>query len=120
MRFILISLSFLLSSTVFAANTCEEQFIKIGQTQIEIQSIKIPDLTYTVNEENCSKVDDTLLAIDELVPKLSSLQKQYEVYYQNCDRSMDVIYAIEDVKINIILMQTLKDLANGLAAQCEA
>jgi len=75
-------------------------------------------MTYTVNPENCSKVEPTLLAIEEIVPRLSKLQGQFEHYYQTCDRSMDVIYAIEETKINIILMATLKDLAENLAIQC--
>lgn len=119
MRYLLISiLTALFSFSAFAANSCGEQSQQINQTSAEIQSIKIPSIQYTANAENCSKVEPTLLAIEEIVPRLRTLQKQFEDYYQTCDRSMDVIYAIEETKINIILMGTLKDLAENLAVQC--
>ncbi len=121
MRYILLILiSTLLTSVTFASNFCEEQSHQIELSLQSIQAVKIPDLTYTVNKENCSKVEPTLVAIGKIVPQLTHLQTQYEDYYQSCDRSMDIIYAIEEVKINIILMGTLKDLAESLAYQCES
>lgn len=121
MRYILLLIvSTLLTSTGFASSTCEEQAQKIEYSLQNIQAIKIPDLTYTVSTENCAKVEPTLIAIEKIVPQLRTLQGQYEEYYQSCDRSMDIIYAIEEVKINIILMGTLKDLAENLAYQCES
>jgi len=52
-----------------------------------------------------------LLLITALLtsPALKVLQKQYEDYYQGCDRSID-----------IILMGTLEDLALSLAQQCDS
>lgn len=121
MRYILIPLlASVLSFPAFATNSCPDQAHVIAQNEAEIRAIHIPSITYTVNTENCSKVEPTLLAIEEIVPKLSKLQGQFENYYQTCDRSMDVIYAIEETKINIILMATLKDLAENLAVQCES
>lgn len=121
MRYIfLLIVSTLLTSIAFASSTCEKQAQQIEYSLQDIQAIKIPDLTYTVNTENCAKVEPTLVAIERIVPQLRTLQTQYEEYYQSCDRSMDIIYAIEEVKINIILMGTLKDLAESLAYQCES
>lgn len=120
MHYILLLVTTLLTSTAFATNSCEDQHHQIELSHQKIQAIKIPDLTYTVNKENCSKVDPTLKAIEAIVPALKVLQKQYEDYYQGCDRSIDIIYAIEEVKINIILMGTLEDLALSLAEQCDS
>lgn len=119
MRYILTSfVATLIATSAFAANTCEEQLQEIKQTQTETHAIKIPDLTYTVSKENCAKVQPTLEAVEEIGPKLVNLKEQFENYYQTCDRSMDVIYAIEEAKINIVLMQTMRELAESLAVEC--
>lgn len=121
MRYILLTfISMLLTTMALASNSCEELSLQIELNHQEIEAITIPDLTYSVDYENCSKVEPTLVAIKNLKPKLALLQSQYEGYYQSCDRSIDIIYAIEEVKINIILIGTLKDLAESLALQCES
>lgn len=109
----------LMIPTAFATNSCSDQLLTIERLENEIHAIKIPDLTYSVSKENCEKVDPTLRAAEKIGPRLGQLQGMYEDYYQSCDRSMDVIYAIEEVKINIILMNTLKDLAHSLAIECK-
>lgn len=117
--FLLLITSSLLSLSVFAEASCPDQLKRIQQTQIEIAAISIPEFSYTVNEENCSKVEPTLEAVDQIKPALASLLNQYENYYQTCDRDIEIIYSIEDTKINIIMMQTLRELAVNLGNECE-
>lgn len=118
MRYISLTLILLsISFSLFAS--CEDQLSEIEKTQSEINAIRIPELTYTPDRENCSKVQPTLEAIQEITPRLQELLSSYEEYYQSCDRSMDIIYAIEETKMNIILMSTLSDLANNLALECK-
>lgn len=108
----------LIAQTSFAQSTCPGQQREILQTKNEINAIKIPNITYTVNEYNCSQVGPTLDAISVIEPKLVGLLSLYQDYYQSCDRSVDVVYAMEDIKINIILMHTLRDMAQNLAVEC--
>ncbi|MCM2348368.1 MAG: hypothetical protein NDI69_00010 [Bacteriovoracaceae bacterium] len=117
--FLLLITSSLLSLSVFAEAICPDQLKRIQQTQIEIAAIPIPEFSYTVNEENCAKVGPTLEAVDQIKPALASLLNQYENYYQTCDRDIEIIYSIEDTKINIIMMQTLRELAVNLGNECE-
>lgn len=113
--FILFSLT---SLTTFAQTNCHDQLSQIQKIDMDIKGIAIPELTYTVDEYNCSQVGPTLKAIEIVEPKLYELLGHYQNYYQECGRNIDIIYFIEDTKINIILMQTLRDLALNLGEQC--
>lgn len=108
----------LIAHSSFAQSACPAQQREILQTKNEINAIQIPDITYTVNEYNCSQVTPTLYAISLIEPKLAHLLSLHQDYYQSCDRSVDVVYAMEDIKINIILMRTLKEMAQSLAIEC--
>lgn len=116
--FLLLIIGSLLSPTVFAEASCPDQLQSIEQTQKEIAAIPVPEFSYTVNEQNCAKVEPTLEAVDQIKPGLASLLTQYENYYQTCDRSVEIVYSIEDTKINIIMMQTLRELAVNLGHEC--
>ncbi|HLT23251.1 MAG TPA: hypothetical protein VKZ84_07400 [Bacteriovoracaceae bacterium] len=98
--------------------TCRGIDQEITATQHEINMITIPEIAYTPDEYNCSLVSPTLQATYEIETHLTQLLKLYQTYYFECGRHTDVIYMIEDTKINIILMQTLTSLTKNLDEKC--
>lgn len=108
----------LFSFSVFAQSSCQSLDENINEIHQNINAITIPEMTYQVDHYNCSMVENTLAAVYEIETHLTMLLQHYQQYYFECGREVDVIYLIEDTKINIILMQTLTQLAKDLDSKC--
>lgn len=111
-------LLWLFSFAAFSQSSCSEIDQQIRQTQKIINGIHIPELTYVVDDYNCSQVEPVLAATYDIETHLSELLELYQTLYFDCGMEVDLIYLMEDVKINIILMQTLSALAKNLHQQC--
>lgn len=118
LRFV-VSLTLLLSlSSVYAQSECQRLSLEINELHQEINSIIIPEMGYTVNEENCSLALPTMEAVYEIETRQMKLLDNYENLYFNCGKEVEIIYIIEDIKINILLMQTMTALAKDLDNKC--
>ncbi|MFA7612883.1 MAG: hypothetical protein WCY48_01515 [Candidatus Caldatribacteriota bacterium] len=107
-----------MTSSVFARTSCQNLSQNIDELHRKINAIEIPQIEFSVNERNCQLVLPTLEAANEVETHLLKLLDHYQDYYFDCGREVEIIYIIEDTKINIMMMQTLTEIAKNLDLQC--
>lgn len=112
------ALALLITFPVFAQSTCQRLNQEINNLHEQVNGIELPEISFTITEENCALALPTMQAAYDIETYQMKLLSNYEKYYFECGQDVELIYVMEDLKINIVLMQTLTALAKDLDGKC--
>ncbi len=111
-------LCLLASFSAFSQKSCQELNQEIKLTHQLINNIKIPEIKYIVDEYNCSLVEPVLHSTYEVRAHMNELLSLYENLYFDCGKDVDLIYQMEDIKANIVMLTTITSLMKNLHQEC--
>ena len=107
-----------LSFCAFSQNHCQEIDKEIRSIHLQVDQIKIPQIKYVPDEYNCSLVEPVLATTYEIRAHFTDLLELYEKMYFDCGKNVELIYKMEDIKVNIEMLTTLTSLVKNLDQQC--